>query len=88
MSDATTPVSDSAQGAPLMELALPAQDLDPVETQEWLESLEYVLKTRGAERVKFLLDRLEKRARMEGVELPIASNTPYVNTIARDKQPR
>ena len=88
MSDATTPVSDPAAGAPAEELATPILDIDPAETQEWLESLEYVLKTRGAERVKFLLDRLEKRARMEGVELPIASNTPYVNTIARDRQPR
>ncbi|HUE72527.1 MAG TPA: pyruvate dehydrogenase (acetyl-transferring), homodimeric type, partial [Pirellulaceae bacterium] len=88
MSDAITPLTDPAAGAPAEELALPILDIDPAETEEWLESLEYVLKTRGAERVKYLLDRLEKRARMEGVELPIHSNTPYVNTIPKEKQPR
>jgi pyruvate dehydrogenase complex dehydrogenase (E1) component len=43
---------------------LPPQDVDPAETQEWLDSLEYVLKTRGPERGSngqdpFLLVRLE-----------------------------
>lgn len=66
----------------------PGQDLDPVETAEWLGSLEYVLASKGPERVKFLLAELEKKARTEGIELPAALNTPYVNTIPVDRQPR
>ena len=30
------------------------EDTDPVETREWLESLDYVLETRGADRVSYL----------------------------------
>jgi pyruvate dehydrogenase E1 component len=88
MSDAALPLSEPAPTEPEQGLASPLQDIDPAETQEWLESLEYVLKTRGAERVKYLLDRLDKKARLEGVDLPAASNTPYINTIPKEKQPR
>jgi pyruvate dehydrogenase E1 component len=62
-------------------------DSDPVETSEWLDSLEYVLGSRGPDRARYLLSVLEQRARAEGVDLPIASNTPYINTIHADKQP-
>jgi len=88
MSDATVPVSDPAPDQHDQGLTSQVQDIDPVETQEWLESLEYVLKTRGPERVKYILDRLDKKARLEGVELPSLSNTPYINTIPKEKQPR
>lgn len=63
------------------------QDLDPAETAEWLDSLEYVLASRGPERARYLLTLLEQRARQKGVDLPIASNTPYINSIPADKQP-
>jgi len=65
----------------------PPHDSDPTETSEWLESLEYVLRSKGPDRVKYLLSALEKKARLEGVELPTALNTPYINTIPLDKQP-
>ncbi|MCL4201100.1 MAG: pyruvate dehydrogenase (acetyl-transferring), homodimeric type [Pirellulaceae bacterium] len=68
-------------------LAAQSPDADPVETGEWIESLEYVLRSKGPERVKFLLTMLEKKARLEGVELPMDSNTPYINTISPAKQP-
>jgi pyruvate dehydrogenase E1 component len=67
---------------------LPPQDVDPAETQEWLDSLEYVLKTRGPERVRLLLGALDQKARQAGVELPHALNTPYTNTIPVSQQPR
>lgn len=60
---------------------------DELEIQEWLESLEYVLKTEGAERVKEILHNLDTYAHGKGVELPFTANTPYVNTIPKDKQP-
>ena len=62
-------------------------DLDPAETEEWLDSLQYVLETKGAERVRYLLSVLEHKAHLAGVELPFAANTPYINTIPATNQP-
>ena len=62
-------------------------DTDPTETQEWLESLEYIMGSKGHDRAKYLLSVLEARARVEGVDLPIKSNTAYINTIAKHEQP-
>ena len=71
------------------ELRADAQlvDVDPAETAEWLGSLDYVLKTKGAERVRFLMDQLRDRAAVEGVEVAADLNTPYVNTIPASQQP-
>ncbi len=62
-------------------------DPDGIETQEWLESLDYVLQTSGPERVRQVIDGLQHRARQKGVRLPFAANTPYINTIPPDHQP-
>ena len=62
-------------------------DVDPVETAEWIESLEYVLNHRGSDRAKYLISVLDQKARQAGVDIPTASNTPYINTIHVDKQP-
>jgi len=58
------------------------EDLDPVETQEWLESIDSVLKTYGAERAHFLLERLIDYTRRSGAYLPFKPNTAYLNTIS------
>jgi len=62
-------------------------DMDPAETQEWLDSIEYIIKSKGADRAKYLLSALEARARLEGVDLEMKSNTPYINTINKKQQP-
>src|SRR5215813_5442135 len=62
-------------------------ELDAVETQEWLDSLDYVLQHGGPEHVKRLLQRLQVHAQKAGVDLPFSANTPYINTIPVDKQP-
>jgi len=62
-------------------------DVDPAETSEWLGSLDYVYKSKGADRVRYLVKALENRARRDGVDIPIETNTPYINTIPPDKQP-
>jgi pyruvate dehydrogenase E1 component len=67
---------------------VPPQDIDPAETQEWLASLEYVLNTKGPERVKQLLALLDGKARQAGIDIPHALNTPYINTIPVSQQPR
>jgi pyruvate dehydrogenase E1 component len=62
-------------------------DTDPAETEEWLESLRYVLESKGPERVSYLLAKLDETAYQAGVDLPFVATTPYINTIAADKQP-
>ncbi|MCY2973737.1 MAG: pyruvate dehydrogenase (acetyl-transferring), homodimeric type [Planctomycetota bacterium] len=62
-------------------------DVDPAETSEWLGSLDYVLKSKGPERVRYIVKALENRARKDGVDIPIETTTPYVNTIPVSKQP-
>ncbi len=62
-------------------------DVDPAETSEWLGSLDYVHKSKGADRVRYLVKALENRARRDGVDIPIETNTPYINTIPPSKQP-
>ena len=61
-------------------------DLDPVETQEWLESIDSVLKTHGAERAHFLLERLIDHTRRSGAYLPFKPNTAYVNSISAGQE--
>jgi pyruvate dehydrogenase E1 component len=70
-------------------VSIPARenDPDPQETAEWLESLRYVLESKGPERVSYLLSVLEEEAYRQGAEIPFSANTPYINTIPADKQP-
>jgi pyruvate dehydrogenase E1 component len=63
------------------------EDLDPVETREWLESIDSVLKTHGPERAHFLLERLIDYTRRSGAYLPFKPNTAYVNSIAAGREP-
>ncbi|TNG01956.1 MAG: pyruvate dehydrogenase (acetyl-transferring), homodimeric type [Gammaproteobacteria bacterium] len=56
-------------------------DIDPQETQEWLEALDAVLESDGAERAHFLLEQLIDKARRSGTFLPYSANTAYINTI-------
>ena len=56
-------------------------DVDPVETKEWLDALEAVIDREGAERAHYLLERLVDKARRNGAFLPFSANTAYVNTI-------
>jgi pyruvate dehydrogenase E1 component len=73
-----------AENEPLDE---PAEDIDPQETSEWLESLDAVISHGGGERARFLLDRLLDHGRSLGVQPPFSANTPYVNTIHVSKEP-
>jgi len=61
--------------------------VEDVETREWLYSLDYVLQHGGPERVVELLQQLQIRAHKSGVQIPFSANTPYINTIPREKQP-
>jgi hypothetical protein len=63
------------------------EDADPLETAEWLDSLDYVLESKGPNRVTYLLSVLDDVAYRQGVELPFAANTPYINSIPVEQQP-
>ena len=64
-----------------------AVDSDPTETKEWLDSLRYVISSRGSDRAGYLLHLIEQEAYRLGVPIPFSVNTPYINTIPADKQP-
>jgi pyruvate dehydrogenase E1 component len=62
-------------------------DVDPTETQEWLEALEAVLEEEGVDRAHFLLESLIEKARRSGAHLPYESTTAYINTIPAGQEP-
>ncbi|HXO63536.1 MAG TPA: pyruvate dehydrogenase (acetyl-transferring), homodimeric type [Steroidobacteraceae bacterium] len=66
---------------------LKLEDLDPVETREWLESIDSVLQSQGPERAHYLLERLIDYTRRSGAYLPFKPNTAYVNTIPTGREP-
>ena len=56
-------------------------DLDPVETQEWIESLNAVIENDGPSRASYLLNKVISKAYTAGLVLPDTRTTPYINTI-------
>ena len=65
----------------------PFDDIDPLETGEWLESIDSVLTQHGPERAHFLLNKMIDFARRSGAYLPYSPNTAYLNTISTARQP-
>jgi pyruvate dehydrogenase E1 component len=62
-------------------------DIDPMETEEWLDSLDAVVETKGKTRARYLLSKLLERARESQVSFPATVSTPYVNTIPPEMEP-
>jgi pyruvate dehydrogenase E1 component len=62
-------------------------DVDPVETREWLDALDSVLAFEGTDRARFLLGELATEGRRRGAPAPYSATTPYLNTIPVDQQP-
>ena len=58
------------------------EDTNPLETREWLDALDDVVKHEGRERASFLLLELAKHAMGSRLRLPSAITTPFCNTIA------
>jgi pyruvate dehydrogenase E1 component len=72
---------------PLPSFLTAADDPDPEETQEWLESIDSVLRVHGADRAHYLLECMIDHARRSGAYLPYSPNTAYLNTIPVDQEP-
>ncbi|WP_145169045.1 pyruvate dehydrogenase (acetyl-transferring), homodimeric type [Rubripirellula lacrimiformis] len=83
----TVAKAEVAQNVGELEQPVAAVDIDTAETEEWLASLDYVLKSKGADRVRFLIEQLRDRAAEEGIQSAQDTNTPYVNTIPVKDQP-
>ena len=63
-------------------------DVDPIETQEWLDALESVAKNDGDDRAKFLLRKLGQKASDIGVGSAGVLTTAYRNTIRSKDEAR
>ena len=70
------------------EISTQPHGIDDVEIQEWLESLDAVLESSGAEVATEILERLRAHATVNGIDLPFTANTPYANTIPHRLEPR
>ena len=79
--------SDATSGQPVPADGTAAVDSDPTETREWLDSLRYVINSRGGDRAAYLLHAIEQEAYRLGVQIPFSATTPYINTIPADRQP-
>ena len=64
-----------------MDSYRPDSDRDPLETQEWVESLESVVAHEGKQRARFVLERVVDAARRLGSDPVLPLVTDYVNTI-------
>jgi len=61
-------------------------DIDPTETQEWLDSLTAVVAKDGTDRAHYLLKKLIDEAYKEGSNRPLTRITPYINTIPTESE--
>jgi pyruvate dehydrogenase E1 component len=61
-------------------------DIDPVETTEWIQSLDAIVAAQGKVRARFLVAKLLERANELQVGVPPTTSTPYINTIPAEQQ--
>jgi pyruvate dehydrogenase E1 component len=81
-------VASTDERGPLINgLLSQVPDIDPVETGEWVESLDGLIDDKGGPRARYVLLNLLKRARERNVAIPTSLNTPYVNTIGVHDEP-
>ncbi|WP_445323410.1 pyruvate dehydrogenase (acetyl-transferring), homodimeric type [Pimelobacter simplex] len=72
-----------------MHEGLPTQlpDIDPDETQDWIDSFNALIDERGRERARYVMLRLLERAREAQVGVPALRSTDYINTIPPEREP-
>ena len=68
---------------------LPTQlpDIDPDETNDWIDSFDSLVDERGRERARYVMLRLLERARQSNVGVPALRSTDYINTIPPEREP-
>jgi len=76
------------EAAPFVNpLLFAVPDIDPGETNEWLEAFDGLVDERGGPRARYILLSLLKRARERSVAVPTPIVTPYINTIGVAEEP-
>jgi pyruvate dehydrogenase E1 component len=75
--------------APVIHEGLPTQlpDIDPDETQDWIDSFDSLVDERGRERARYVMLRLLERARATQVGVPALRSTDYINSIPPEREP-
>jgi pyruvate dehydrogenase E1 component len=56
-------------------------DIDPEETQEWIDSINAVITKDGPDRASYLLKKIINESSKEGFSQSLTRITPYINTI-------
>jgi pyruvate dehydrogenase E1 component len=80
------PLADTAPAGAGPQSSLATDDCDPVETQEWLDSLDSVVRAHDADRALFILRRLTEHAQERGLRAASTPYTAYRNTISLEHQ--
>jgi pyruvate dehydrogenase E1 component len=62
-------------------------DVDPIETRDWLQAIESVIREEGVERAQYIIDKVMSQARQGGVNIAAGANTDYINTIPVSDEP-
>jgi pyruvate dehydrogenase E1 component len=62
------------------------EDLNPQETQEWLEALDDVIDEAGPDRAQWLINQLVRRTYLQGGGASFRVTTPYVNSIPVEEE--
>ena len=63
-------------------------DINPEETNEWLEALENIIEEGGPKRAHYILEKLIDKARRKGTYLPFRATTAYLNSIDVEDEPK
>ena len=75
------------RGPVLNGLPTTLPDVDPEETQEWIESLDKMVEIDGPNRARIVLLKMLERARSHGrLGLSALTSTDYINTIAAEDE--
>lgn len=94
MTEESTPTSGtdkkrSGATPTVIHEGLPTQlpDIDPDETNDWIDSFDSLVDERGRERARYVMLRLLERAREMQVGVPALRSTDYINTIPPEREP-
>ena len=53
-------------------------DVDPIETRDWLQAIESVIREEGVERAQYLIDQVLGAARKGGVNVAAGSSAIWI----------
>nr|BET44802.1 MAG: pyruvate dehydrogenase (acetyl-transferring), homodimeric type [Candidatus Aschnera chinzeii] len=64
-------------------------DVDPIETVDWLQSIDSIIREAGIERAQYIIKQLLNHVSKVGInKYPHSNNCDYINTISVSEQPK